>query len=196
MGAGKSLEAAADFAKAIECAKEPDPEYYVEEVRALVAAGPDHITDAVAVLDRGMARLGKIVTLGLYAVELDCARRDFDSALQRLDARRRESGAHGSMARAPRGCARCSRSQGEGEGGVPGVPRCDQNPSAAHPEYCRRAAAAGADRGEAEGDGCCSSLVRNSTLPPNWGSVRFHDLADAPGDFGLLVRDIAFFGWV
>ena len=86
MGAGKSLEAAADFAKAIECAKEPDPEYYVEEVRALVAAGSDHITDAVAVLDRGMARLGKIVTLGLYAVELDCARRDFDSALQRLDA--------------------------------------------------------------------------------------------------------------
>ena len=86
MGAGKYLAAADDFGRAIDRASSPEPEYYIEQARALAAAGGDHIPDAVASLDRGMKKLGRLVTLGLYAVELECVRKNFDAALERLDA--------------------------------------------------------------------------------------------------------------
>jgi predicted negative regulator of RcsB-dependent stress response len=84
-GAGDHLGAAEDLGKALEIANVPEPEYYIDQARALAAAGPNHIAAALAVLDRGMAKLGKLVTLGLYAVELECAQRNFDGALKRLD---------------------------------------------------------------------------------------------------------------
>jgi len=86
MGAGEHSAAADDFGRAIERAQTPEPEYYIDQAHAFSAAGPEHIPEALAALDRGMTKLGKLVTLGLYAVELECARKNFDAALERLDA--------------------------------------------------------------------------------------------------------------
>ncbi len=84
-GSGQYLKAADDFAGAISNSRQPEPDYYIEEARSLAAAGQDHIPQAIAALDAGMMRLGKLVTLGLCAVELECARRNFDAALERLE---------------------------------------------------------------------------------------------------------------
>jgi tetratricopeptide (TPR) repeat protein len=86
VGSGSPLQAAEDFGRAIAHAAQPEPEHYIEQARAFAAAGQDHIPAAIAALDAGMMRLGKLVTLGLYAVELECTRRNFDAALERLDA--------------------------------------------------------------------------------------------------------------
>ncbi|MFQ5652365.1 MAG: tetratricopeptide repeat protein [bacterium] len=82
---GGNLAAAEDFTQAIRHASEPTPEVYIERARALSNAGRDHIPDAIRGLDEGLARLGQIVTLQLYAIELNLNLGDTDAALQRLE---------------------------------------------------------------------------------------------------------------
>lgn len=79
------LPAAGDFARAIALSPQPEPDFYLERAQALVAAGDAHLDDALRCLDEGMARLGNLPSLGLYAVELDAKAKRFDSALARLD---------------------------------------------------------------------------------------------------------------
>lgn len=84
---GKHLEAAKDFTGAIANAPNatPRPEYFLERARALEAAGPSHIAEALAGLDDGVERLGDVITLQLYAVDLELARGNYEGALRRLD---------------------------------------------------------------------------------------------------------------
>ena len=79
------LAAAEDFARAIALAPRPEPDLYHERAQALAAAGDDHIPEALRCLDEGTAKLGNLPTLGLYAIDLELRRKDFDAALARLE---------------------------------------------------------------------------------------------------------------
>lgn len=83
---GQRLAAAADYSLAIERISKPGPEIFLERARLLAAEGGEHLTAAVAGLDEGMRRLGSLVTLQLYAIELELERGDLDAALTRVDA--------------------------------------------------------------------------------------------------------------
>jgi tetratricopeptide (TPR) repeat protein len=82
---GNQLAGAEDFARAIALSPRPEPEYYLERAQALAGAGDEHVIEALRCLDDGTAKLGNLPTLGLYAVELDTKRKEFDSALSRLE---------------------------------------------------------------------------------------------------------------
>lgn len=79
------LAAANDYARALALLPEPAPEIYIERSQALAAAGDKHLDDAVRCLDEGIGRLGPLVTLELFAIDLDVKRGSFDSALRRVD---------------------------------------------------------------------------------------------------------------
>jgi hypothetical protein len=53
--------------------------------RALVAAGKAHVDEALAGIDEGPARLGNVVSLQLYALELELELERWDAALGRLE---------------------------------------------------------------------------------------------------------------
>ena len=85
---GRYRAAAADFTRAIALIQSPHkpiPEYYLERARALAAAGPAHLDQALRGLDEGVERLGPLVTLQLYAIELELKAKRYDAALARLD---------------------------------------------------------------------------------------------------------------
>jgi len=84
---GEHVAAAKDFTGAIEYAPNnaPRPEYFLERARALEAAGAAHIPDALTGLDEGVEQLGDVITLQLYAVDLELARGNYEGALGRLD---------------------------------------------------------------------------------------------------------------
>jgi tetratricopeptide (TPR) repeat protein len=84
----RPLDAAEDFSRAIDAYdadERPDPSYYLERAHALVDAGPDRIEAALAGLDEGLARLGRPVTLQIYAIDLEVERGNTDGALARLE---------------------------------------------------------------------------------------------------------------
>jgi tetratricopeptide (TPR) repeat protein len=82
---GEPLAASRDFSQAIALLPQPRPEYYLERAQALVSAGDAHLDDALRGLDEGLDRLGRLVTLQLYAVDLELARARPAAALARLD---------------------------------------------------------------------------------------------------------------
>ena len=85
---GQYQRAAGDYTVAIEQfqpPQKPTPVFYLERARALEAAGGRYIDDAVQGLEEGLRVLGPIITLELYAVELQTKRGRYDAALQRMD---------------------------------------------------------------------------------------------------------------
>ena len=84
----RNVDAARDFTRAIEETRpprSPDPDLYLERARALAATGAPRLREAIRGLDQGMAALGPLVSLGLYAVELEVRLGRFEAALARLD---------------------------------------------------------------------------------------------------------------
>lgn len=79
------LSAAEDYAHAIRLSPTPEPEHFLAQAKSLVAAGPEHLPAALAVLDNGMTKLGPAVTLGLQAVEWEVRLGQYDEALARLE---------------------------------------------------------------------------------------------------------------
>lgn len=80
---GRYRAAAAAYTRAIDRLPRPEPDHYLERARIEAAAGT--IKPALAGLDAGIARLGPVVTLQLYAIELELKQRRVDAALARLD---------------------------------------------------------------------------------------------------------------
>ncbi len=83
---GERLAGARDYTEAIKFSTEPQPELYIERAQALTAEGDAHFAEALRGLDEGVKKLGPLVTLQLYAIDVELKRRDFDAALGRLDA--------------------------------------------------------------------------------------------------------------
>jgi tetratricopeptide (TPR) repeat protein len=82
---GRWQHAAEDYSAAIALEANPSPELYLERARVLAEAGDDQLGEALRSLDAGIERLGDVVTLDLYAIELELRRGDCDGALRRLD---------------------------------------------------------------------------------------------------------------
>ena len=85
---GQRLAAAADYTRAIAAAERldrPNPEYYLERARALAAEGGGHVAQALHGLDEGVKRLGPIVALQLFAIEIELAGKRYNAALARLE---------------------------------------------------------------------------------------------------------------
>ena len=85
---GQRVEAAQDFTAAISLASTPQPELYIERARSLAGApgsNIDNINEALRGLDEGLTRLGPLVTLQLYAVDLELRLKSYDKALARLE---------------------------------------------------------------------------------------------------------------
>lgn len=76
--------AARDFAVAAGLSPEPEPELFLESAEALREAG--RLTDAVAVLEAGIARRGPLVALAAMALDLEVALGRTGAALRRVDA--------------------------------------------------------------------------------------------------------------
>lgn len=77
-------DALRDYDGVLRDSKEPRPGHYLERARTQLGAG----TDAAAVLrglDEGIERLGPLVSLQAFAVELELKRRDRRAALRRID---------------------------------------------------------------------------------------------------------------
>jgi tetratricopeptide (TPR) repeat protein len=84
---GRLAAAAEDYTQAIrerETRGEADPDDYLERARVLAASGGGHLTEALRGLDEGIARLGPLASLELYALELELAAGRVDAALGRL----------------------------------------------------------------------------------------------------------------
>ncbi len=79
------LSAAVDYTQAITHSSDARPEYYLERARALVKEGADYLSAALRGIDEGLARLGAIVTLQLFAIDLQIEMQDYDGALERLE---------------------------------------------------------------------------------------------------------------
>jgi tetratricopeptide (TPR) repeat protein len=74
--------AADDFGRAIEFARPPNPELFIERAQAFRAAG--RLDDAIATLDTGLAKLGALITLTILAIDCEVEAGRLDAALARL----------------------------------------------------------------------------------------------------------------
>ena len=84
-GQKRFTDAAESWRQVMETAPSPDVEHYFRRAQALNAAGSRHTDEALKTLDEGLSKLGSVPTLGLYAVQLEVARKRYDAALERLD---------------------------------------------------------------------------------------------------------------
>ncbi|HXJ59480.1 MAG TPA: tetratricopeptide repeat protein [Verrucomicrobiae bacterium] len=79
------LSAAADFDRAIGISRDVGPDLYIERAQVLAAEGPEHFARALQGLDDGIRKLGSLVVLQLFAIEIEMKSRQFDGALARVD---------------------------------------------------------------------------------------------------------------
>lgn len=79
------LAAARDYTMAIAHSTEPRPELYLERAQALTAEGGACLDEALKGLDEGIEKLGPLVTLQLYAIDVELKQKRFDAALGRLE---------------------------------------------------------------------------------------------------------------
>ena len=77
---GRPVEADLDYAAALTA--QPNPDWYLERAHGLSRA---QAAQAIAVLDEAIEKLGPLVTLQDYAVDLDVRAGRFASALSRID---------------------------------------------------------------------------------------------------------------
>jgi tetratricopeptide (TPR) repeat protein len=82
---GRRIEAAQDYSQAIASAAQPQPEMFLERAQALTAEGEAYIEQALKGIDEGINRLGPLVVLQLYAIDVEVKEKHFDSALGRLE---------------------------------------------------------------------------------------------------------------
>jgi tetratricopeptide (TPR) repeat protein len=79
------LAAAQDYDQAIALSPEPSPDLFVERAQVLTAEGPEHYAAAVRGLDDGIQKLGSLVTLQVFAIDIELKQRNFDGAIARID---------------------------------------------------------------------------------------------------------------
>lgn len=82
---GLRLDGVKDYSLAIAFANEAQPELYLERAQALNDEGAGYYAEAVKGLEDGMKKMGPLVTLQLYAIDLEVKQKDYDSALARLE---------------------------------------------------------------------------------------------------------------
>ncbi len=74
-----------DYDTVLRNSKEPGPDLFIERSQLLMTMGDEHWTEALRGLDDGIARLGQLVTLQLFAIDSELKLQRFDKALERVD---------------------------------------------------------------------------------------------------------------
>ena len=82
---GLRHSAAEDYSAAIRMSPEPVPDLFIERAQLLGSLGPEYLAEALRGLDEGIARMGSLVTLQLFAIDVELKQKNFDGALQRVD---------------------------------------------------------------------------------------------------------------
>jgi len=83
------IAAVNDYSRAIATLTNPKPEHYIERAQALVNEG--HKNEALRGIDEGIEKLGRLVTLQLFAIDLELSSKRYDAALSRLEQISRQS---------------------------------------------------------------------------------------------------------
>ena len=78
-------EAVEEYTRAIKLCPSPAPRLYLERAKALIDEGDGYVDEALRGLDEGIQKLGPIITLQLYAIDLELKKNQFDAALVRLE---------------------------------------------------------------------------------------------------------------
>lgn len=81
--AGRPADAVPHFSRVLKQSDEPRPELFLERAKAQVAAGLP-LTNALAGLDEGIARLGPLPILQKFAADLEMKRQDVEAAVARI----------------------------------------------------------------------------------------------------------------
>ena len=82
---GEPRQAVSDLTAAIARLDPPTPEVYLERARLIAVQGPEHATQALKGIDAGVARLGPIVSLIQFAIDLEVGQGRYHAALARMD---------------------------------------------------------------------------------------------------------------
>ncbi len=80
---GNAAAAGEDFDRGIRAAARPGPQLFLDRARAFADAG--EFERALSGLDEGITRLGPILSIESYAIELEAAHHRYNAALSRLD---------------------------------------------------------------------------------------------------------------
>ncbi len=81
----RRIEAVEEYTQAIRLDKTSGPELYIERAKALTDEGDFNLDEALDGLDAGIQELGQLVTLQLFAIDLELKKKRFNDALFRLD---------------------------------------------------------------------------------------------------------------
>jgi len=83
---GQRAEAGADLGACLARMKDPPLDLYLERASILTTEDGAYLGDALVALEQGIKRLGHVITLETAALEVELQQRNYQGALQRLDA--------------------------------------------------------------------------------------------------------------
>jgi tetratricopeptide (TPR) repeat protein len=81
---GEHLAAAADYDRVIARLNPPQPEHYLQRARWLVAEGGAHVDTGLRGVDEALDRLGPLVSLIEFAIDVETGRGRYNAALARF----------------------------------------------------------------------------------------------------------------
>ncbi len=82
---GRGKEASEEYTHAIELHSKPGPELYLERAKILAEEGDANVDEALEGLDAGLQKLGQLVSIQLFAIDLEIKKKRFNDALCRLE---------------------------------------------------------------------------------------------------------------
>jgi tetratricopeptide (TPR) repeat protein len=82
---GMRLSAARDYDGAITLSPEAVPDLFIERAQVLAASGQEYLPEVMRGLDEGIAKMGSLVTLQLFAIDVEMRQKNYDGALARLE---------------------------------------------------------------------------------------------------------------
>lgn len=83
---GEPGPGAAHYAEGLARARSPRPEHFLRRARFLASSSTFTAAEVIAALDEGIARLGPVISLVEYALELELERKNYPGALERVSA--------------------------------------------------------------------------------------------------------------
>lgn len=81
----KPLLAIKDYNFAFKASDHRQPDDYLSCARIFVGMGKEHVEKGIAILDKGMKKLGPLISLRLYCIDLEISIKRYSKALVRLD---------------------------------------------------------------------------------------------------------------
>jgi predicted Zn-dependent protease len=81
---GEHEAGALDYAEGIRRAPHPRPEHYLRRAKFLAAAPGANLKRVIAAVDEGIEKLGPVISLMEYAINLDLEGKNYDGALARI----------------------------------------------------------------------------------------------------------------